>query len=175
MPCGPGKAIQVFPERTGRIAVNGPFNSSPGYPLNATQPFSPLQSIHDFYQGFFPLSPDDSINPGMKNQDVLIIEGDVGTSPHGHNFGIDLLYRPKDLGGYGEINGKGSNAHDSGSCFFEGLSDPAEGRAAELNIFQEDLVPPFFQPGGQIEEPERHGQAFTHGIRGINEQYAHRD
>ena len=44
----------------------------------------------------------------------------------------------------------------------------------ELNIFQEDLVPPFFQPGGQIEEPKGHGQAFADGIGGINEQYAHR-
>jgi len=47
------------------------------------------------------------INPGIMIQNVLIIEGDMGPSPHGHSFGMELLYCLKDFGGHGEVDGKG--------------------------------------------------------------------
>jgi hypothetical protein len=42
-----------------------------------------------------------------------------------------------------------------------------------LCILQKNLVPGFFQPSGQVEEPEGHSEAFAYGIGWVNQEDAH--
>jgi hypothetical protein len=157
MPGGPRQSIQVFPERTGRIPVQVPIHSSPGYPRNRTEPLSLLQSIHDFHQSFLPLPPDNHINPGMIMENILVIKGNMGPSPYGYRVGIEALDRLEDFGRDGEVDGKGGDPYNLRPYGFKGLLDSTHWRATELNIFQKYLVPRFFQSCAQVEQTKRHG------------------